>query len=66
MCEGQALTVRDASHPEEILRHDNEREWGNWRNTFRTTGQDKDISFVPLYQVGYETYSVYFPLRVKQ
>jgi len=63
MCEGQSLTVRDTSLPEEILRHDNEREWGNWRNTFRTTGQDKDISFVPLYQVGYETYSVYFPLR---
>lgn len=63
MCEGQTLTVRDALHPEGILRHDNEREWGSWRSTFRTTGQDRDIAFVPLYQVGYEAYSVYFPVR---
>lgn len=62
-CEGQTLTVSDASHPEKILRHDNEREWGSWRNTFRTTGQLEDVAFVPLYQVGYEAYSVYFPIR---
>ena len=63
ICGGQALRVRDTLHPEEILRHDNEREWGTWRSAFRTTGQDKDIAFVPLYQVGYEAYSVYFPIK---
>ena len=60
---GQTLVVSDMVHPEKMLFHDNEREWGTWRNTFLTTGQDKDIAFVPLYQVGYETYSVYFPIK---
>lgn len=48
--------------PESLLVHDCEREWGMWKMTFKTRGQDPGIRFVPLYQIGYERYQVYFPI----
>ena len=64
LCEEERmLHVPDASHPEQILVHDNEREWGSWKSTFRTQGQERGIRFIPLYEVGYEPYSIYFPIR---
>lgn len=47
---------------EELLVHDNEREWGSWKDTFKTRYQDPGIRFVPLKQIGYERYQVYFPV----
>ncbi len=59
--EERQLTVKgDAAS---VLVHDGEREWGAWRDTFKTVGQERGIRFIPLYQVGYEAYSVYFPLK---
>ena len=49
--------------PAALLVHDGEREWGSWKDTFKTVGQDRGIRFLPLYQVGYETYTIYFPLK---
>ena len=49
--------------PETLLVHDCEREWGMWKMTFKTRGQDPGIRFVPLYQIGYERYQVYFPIE---
>ncbi len=43
--------------------HDNEREWGLWYDSFRTRGQQKNIRFIPLRDVGYEAYTVYFPWK---
>lgn len=63
---GQALYMPRGKQPEELLTADNEREWASWRDTFRTRYQEQDISFIPLYQVGYEPYSVYFPIREQQ
>ena len=51
--------------PKEILTNENEREWGSWKNEFRTTGQESGIHFIPLNRIGYETYSVYFPVIKK-
>jgi len=63
LCDRQTLTITDSSHPEQILVHENEREWTSWKETFRTIGQENDIDFIPLYKVGYEPYSVYFPVK---
>ncbi|MDL2206941.1 glycoside hydrolase family 127 protein, partial [Eubacteriales bacterium OttesenSCG-928-N13] len=63
LCDEERVLYGDPKHPEDILVADNEREWSLWQNTYRTTGQDRGIRFVPLYQVGYEAYSVYFPIR---
>ena len=64
LCEEERLLhVPDAEHPESILIHDNEREWGSWKSTFRTVGQERGIRFIPLYEVGYDTYGIYFPVK---
>ncbi|MDD2649047.1 MAG: glycoside hydrolase family 127 protein [Eubacteriales bacterium] len=53
----------DSSAPHTALRRANEREWGNWTNEFITVTEDETIRFIPLCDVGYEPYAVYF--RVK-
>ena len=50
-------------HPERALRRANEREWGSWTEEFLTVTEEKEIPFIPLYDVGYEHYSVYFRIR---
>ena len=47
-------------HPERALRRANEREWGMWTCEFLTVTEEKAIRFIPLYEVGYEPYAVYF------
>jgi DUF1680 family protein len=63
LCDEERQLVLNGKEPEQILAHDNEREWGSWKNTFKTTGQERGIRFIPLYTIGYETYSIYFPLK---
>ena len=53
----------DPERPELALRRDNEREWGSWTEQFSTVTEDKAIRFIPLYDVGYEHYAVYFRIR---
>ncbi len=53
----------DISQPETMLRGDNEREWGMWNDTYHTLNLDRGFRFIPLYSVGYEPYTVYFPVR---
>ena len=60
--EERALRLCEGARPEEILVHDNEREWGSWNDVFKTRGQERGIRLVPLYRIGYERYQVYFPL----
>lgn len=64
--EERLLYVDDIRHPERMLTPDNEREWGNWLVGFRTVGQERGIRFVPLMEIGYEPYSVYFPIALKR
>ena len=65
LCSEECSLYVDRQKPEEALVNDNEREWGYWQNTYKTTGQDRGIRFMPLWQIGYEEYQVYFPLRQK-
>lgn len=57
-----ALYVKK-EEPEKSVIPDNEREWGNWMNTYKVKGQDKNVRLLPLYQIGYERYQIYFPLK---
>jgi len=63
LCDEDRVLYGDKDHPERILVPDNEREWSNWITSYRTCGQDRNIRFVPLYEIGYEKYSVYFRIR---
>lgn len=55
--------IHACGKPEDSLMRANEREWGSWTTEFITTTEDRAIRFVPLYEVGYENYAVYFRIR---
>jgi DUF1680 family protein len=61
LCDEEIRLEGDIANPEQFIVHDNEREWGMWMNTFKTTGQMRNNRMVPLYKIGYEPYMVYFP-----
>jgi len=51
----------DPTKPEAFLVPDNERQWGQWSDTFRLKGQPRGLRFKPLYDITDEAYAVYFP-----
>lgn len=51
----------DPAHPAAFLVPDNERQWGQWSDTFRLKGQSRGLRFRPLYDMTDEAYAVYFP-----
>ena len=55
----------DPEKPETALERANEREWGYWTEEFQTVTEEKAIRFIPLHDVGYEPYAVYFRLPGK-
>ena len=63
LCDEERILHTKGLQENELLVPDNEREWGNWMGTWKTVRQEQGIRFVPLYQVGYEHYSVYFPVE---
>ncbi len=63
LCEEERiLYCRDPGVPEAELLPDDEREWSRWKGSYRMRGQDPGIRFIPLRDVGYERYAVYFPV----
>ena len=62
LCDEERTLYVSGQAPEAILTADNEREWAAWKHTYKTVGQERGIRFIPLYEVGYQPYSVYFPL----
>lgn len=63
LCDEERQLTIQGKDAATILTHDGEREWGSWKDTFKTVGQERGLRFIPLYQVGYETYTIYFPLK---
>jgi len=63
LCDEDIVLHGDAQHPETILTPDNERMWSSWVISYRTKGQDRNITFIPLYNIGYEKYKVYFNVK---
>jgi hypothetical protein len=66
LCDSECALVGDMPNPAWILVPDNEREWGNWLQGYRTVGQSETIRFKPLHEIVDEAYTVYFPLRSAQ
>ena len=63
LCDDERTLYSHVKPFESILVHENEREWGSWKNDFKTTGQPAGIHFIPLNRIGYENYCVYFPVE---
>jgi DUF1680 family protein len=64
--EERTIYCDNTDKPEATLISDDEREWGRWKQGYKTRGQDPGIRFVPLRDVGYERYSVYFPVAERK
>ncbi len=62
----RTLYCDDPTAPERNLVSDDEREWSRWTQGFKTRGQDPGIRFIPLREIGYESYSVYFPVAPRR
>lgn len=62
LCNEERTLFLNGHEPSELLIHANEREWGAWLDTFKSRYQERGIRFIPLKNVGYERYQVYFPI----
>lgn len=60
---GEARTLYYTERPEEILVSCDERRWAQWLPDWQTEGQPVNFRFRPLYRIGYETYTTYFPMK---
>lgn len=59
----ERLLYGDISNPEyTLLCPDDERQWQNWKTGWKTYRQPFGIRFKPLYEIGHERYTVYFPV----
>ncbi len=56
----------DIEHPESFVKPANERLWNIWRPDYRTVGQPVNFRLTPLYKIGNETYTVYFPVEKRK
>lgn len=63
LCSEEHLLYGDIEHPETMLTLEEEREWNNWNNFYRTVNQPVGIKFKPLYEIGPEFYTVYFQVK---
>lgn len=66
LCSEEKIFYGDTNAPEKILTHSNEREWGSWKDSFVTKGQESFVRFLPIKDIGYEPYTVYFPVKKKK
>lgn len=54
----------DLSAPEgSLLEPFDERQWQTWRTGWKTCRQPVNFKFKPLYQIGHEAYTLYFPIE---
>ena len=62
LCAEERTLRGDPDHPEQLLVPHNERRWQEWTGYWKTVGQPANIVFMPLYQIGNQPYTVYFPI----
>jgi uncharacterized protein len=62
-CDHEPTLDGDPAAPESLLVPDDERQWGDWRQRYRTVGQARSWRFRPLHEITDEPYTVYFPVR---
>jgi DUF1680 family protein len=62
LCAEERTLYGDIENPQSFFTPDAERKWNRWQPTWRTIHQPVNIKFVPIYTIGYEQYTVYFPV----
>ena len=59
----ERMLYGDIADPSTMLIPDDEREWQTWKNGWRTVNQPVGWKFKPLYEIGNEVYTLYFPVK---
>ena len=55
--------IGTADNPRAMFIAIDERQWDIWNADWQTIGQRENIRFTPIYNIGRQTYTTYFPLR---
>ncbi len=63
LVEEERMLFGDIDEPGTMLIPDDEREWQTWKNGWRTVNQLVGWRYKPLYEIGNEAYTVYFPVK---
>ncbi|MBR5384187.1 MAG: glycoside hydrolase family 127 protein [Clostridia bacterium] len=63
LCAEERALYGDPDHLETILKPANERRWQEWLPNWQTRNQPVNFRFKPIYQIGNEQYTVYFPIE---
>ena len=66
LCSEERTLLGDIRNPLSILKPADERRWQQWQPNWYTHGQPVNIRFQPLYTIGDERYTVYFPVCSKE
>jgi len=56
----------DPAKTETLVALECDREWGTWKSNYRLINQEVGMRILPLKQIGYEKYQVYFPIKAKR
>ena len=65
LCQEERTPYGDCENPVSLLVPRYERRWQEWTGYWKTTDQPVNINFIPLYQIGNQPYTVYFPIQPK-
>ena len=63
LCKDARTLYGDPQAPERLLAPRYERCWQSWQPYWRTVGQPVNLELRPLYQIGDQEYTVYFPIE---
>ncbi len=66
LVEEERMLYGDIDNPDTLLIPDDELQWLSWTNGWKTVNQPIGWKFKPLYEIGNETYTVYFPVKDKR
>jgi len=61
----EQILYGDVENPSTLIRPDHERQWSEWMPGYRTVNQPFGFRLKPVYEIGKEKYTVYFPVRKK-
>lgn len=63
LCGEERTLYGDPENPAALLAPRYERRWQEWTSYWKTVNQPVNLELLPLWQIGRERYTVYFPIR---
>lgn len=63
LVEEERTLYGDISDPGTLIAPHDERHWVEWLNTYKTVNQPVNFYLKPIYDIGKEKYTVYFPVK---